>query len=120
MSVLSSTQDLPERTITRKKMKNEGDVKKAVKKIFARFGDQLWYYMPAANGYGRAGIPDFIGCYRGHFFAVETKFGSNDLSTNQVREVQNLKVADAQVWIVRESTLEAFESEFTAWVALCS
>lgn len=40
-------------------MKNEADVKKAVKKILSSFpADEIWYFMPPANGYGRSGIPD--------------------------------------------------------------
>jgi len=32
-----------------------------------------WYYMPVSNGMGVHGIPDFIGHYRGEFFAIEAK-----------------------------------------------
>ena len=32
-----------------------------------------WYYMPISNGMGVHGIPDFIGHYRGEFFAIEAK-----------------------------------------------
>ena len=28
--------------------------------------------------------------------------------------------AGARVWIVRETSLDVFEAEFNAWVALCS
>ena len=32
-----------------------------------------WYYMPVSNGMGVHGIPDFVGHYRGEFFAIEAK-----------------------------------------------
>jgi hypothetical protein len=32
-----------------------------------------WFYMPVSNGMGVHGIPDFIGHYRGEFFAIEAK-----------------------------------------------
>ena len=101
-------------------MKNEGDVKKAVKKILLKYDERLWYFMPAANGYCRAGVPDFVGNLNGHFFAIETKFGSNDLTANQVKEVQNIVATNGQVWIVRDTSLDVFAHEFAAWAALCS
>ena len=42
-----------------------------------------WYYMPSTNGYGEAGVWDFVGCYRTKFFAIETKAGKNKLSAHQ-------------------------------------
>lgn len=53
-------------------MTPEGRVKK-------RFTDKLkamrdvWYYYPAANGMGRAGIPDIIVVACGRFIGVECK-----------------------------------------------
>lgn len=101
-------------------MKNEGDVKKVVKKVFNSYGDDIWYFMPPANGYGRSGIPDFLGCYKGRMFAVETKFGNNQPTNNQVRELNNLKYNEAQVWIVNDRNLMVWEDEFRGWAALCS
>ena len=101
-------------------MKNEKDVKKAVKKILSEYtGAGMWYFMPPANGYGRSGIPDFIGCYKGNMFGIETKFGYNDPTANQVREIQNIIQAKAQCWIVREYTIENWANEFRGWAALC-
>ena len=37
------------------------------------WGFEGWYYMPVQNGYGVSRIADFIGHYRGRFFAIETK-----------------------------------------------
>lgn len=102
-------------------MKNEGDVKKAVKKVLAEFpADDLWYFMPPANGYGRSGIPDFVGCYKGNTFAVETKFGHNDPTNNQIREIHHLTRSGAKVDIVRETNIEMWADEFRGWAALCS
>lgn len=102
-------------------MKNEGDVKKAVKKVLGSYDpNELWYFMPPANGYGRSGIPDFLGCYKGQMFAVETKFGYNDPTNNQLREMHHLTRAGSKVWIVRESSVTEWEHEFRGWAALCS
>jgi hypothetical protein len=101
-------------------MQNEKLVKAKVKKLLQDNPAVVWWFMPPANGLGRSGIPDFLGCVNGKMFAVETKSGSNQLTPNQMREVAALTQAGAKCWIVRESTLGVFEAEFPAWVALCS
>ena len=101
-------------------MKNEGDVKKIVKDVL-KAADLCWWFMPPANGYGRSGIPDFIGCVNGFMFAIETKYGKNTTTANQDREIQTLTRSGAKVWIVRETSVDIWELEFKAWVALtCS
>lgn len=100
-------------------MKNEGDVKKVVSKTLAT-QPGCWFFMPPANGYGRAGIPDFLGCVNGHMFAVETKFGKGTTTANQEREIAGLMRNGARVWIVRETTLSSWDVEFKGWAALCS
>lgn len=49
----------------------EGKLKKEVKAYLKEIG--AWYYMPVQNGMGVVGIPDIVGCYKGFFFAIETK-----------------------------------------------
>jgi len=100
-------------------MKNEGDVKKIVKDVLKN-SNCCWWFMPPANGYGRSGIPDFVGCVNGNMFAVETKFGRGTTTANQEREIAALTQAGAKVWIVRETTVDDWESEFLGWSALCS
>lgn len=111
-------------------LRNEGDVKAEVKKMFAEAAmrlskvdqqQKLWWFMPSANGFGRAGIPDFVGTLGGLTFAVETKFGVGQLTPHQMREIENLTHAGAKVWVVRETTLDVFRNEFMALVELtCS
>jgi len=101
-------------------MKNEGDVKKYVKKIISSYdADKVWFFMPPANGYGRSGIPDFLGVINGYPFAIETKFGTNQPTNNQVREIHHLTRAGSKVWIVRNTNCDQWASEFRAWAALC-
>ncbi len=49
----------------------EGKVKKKVVEVFKRHG--IWYFFPANNGFGKAGIPDLIAIVRGQFMGVEVK-----------------------------------------------
>lgn len=100
-------------------MKNEGDVKKVVKDVLKQT-ENCWWFMPPANGYGRAGIPDFVGCVNGHLFAVETKFGKGVATANQMREMEKITQTGGQVWLVRETSLDQWIQDFKAWVALCS
>lgn len=100
--------------------KNEGDVKKHVKNVLREYEPQCWWFMPPANGFGRSGIPDFVGVAYGQGFAIETKFGKNDLSTHQLRETQKAVQAGTKMWIVRETSVVAWEAEFRGWMALCS
>ncbi len=101
-------------------MNNEADVKKEVKKILNCYDkEHMWYFMPPANGYGRSGIPDFIGCYKGFLFSIETKFGTNDPTNNQLREIQGIIQSGAMCWIVRDSNVHEFEYDFRGWAALC-
>ena len=51
-------------------MSSEAKVKDAVKKLLKEIG--AWYFMPVPYGYGRKTI-DFLICYNGRFYGVETK-----------------------------------------------
>ncbi len=68
----------------------EARVKDQVKKILQERG--AWYYMPIQNGMGVVGIPDFIGCYQGQFFAIETKAPGklNTLTPNQLARIKEI------------------------------
>jgi hypothetical protein len=103
-----------------KDMRIEADVKENVKRVLDSVGPLCWWFMPAANGYGRAGIPDFIGGVNGHLFAVETKFGKGELTALQIMETNKVHVSGGRVWIVRETNFDTWHIEFTAWAALCS
>lgn len=58
----------------------EGKVKDSIKKIIDKY-PSAWYFMPIP-AYHR-GIPDFIGVYRGIFFAIEAKAGKGKLTALQ-------------------------------------
>jgi hypothetical protein len=100
-------------------MKNEGDVKKRVKDVL-KATPNCWWFMPPANGFGRSGIPDFVGHVNGHFFAVETKFGKGTTTANQEREIRTIEQTNGQVWIANEHNIDLWTVTFAGWVALCS
>lgn len=98
---------------------NEKAVKDQIKKILTATA-KCWWFMPPANGYGRSGIPDFVGEVNGCLFAVEAKSGRGKTTAHQVREIEAIMQAGGKVWIVREETLNDFKAEFAGWAAVCS
>ena len=78
-------------------MTPEAKVKADIKRVLAEY--DCWYFMPSMNGYGRSGIPDFIGCYQGVFFAIEAKAKNGKVTPNQARELQALIDHGAQVTV---------------------
>jgi hypothetical protein len=70
----------------------EGEIKDQVRKILDEMN--AYYFFPAANGYGRTGIPDVIACIGGHFVGIECKAGSKQPTALQQRELDNIEKAE--------------------------
>jgi Holliday junction resolvase len=82
----------------------ESKVKKAVRLMLDKLG--VYHFMPPANGFGRAGIPDIIGCMDGHFIAIECKAGKGTTTALQDRELNNILNHGGTVFIARETNLD--------------
>ena len=95
-------------------MTPEGKVKEAVKKVLKQFG--AWYFMPVSNGYGKHGIPDFIGVLKGRFFAIETKAPGGVPTPRQEIQIAEIQVAEGRAFVVAgdTATLEMWMKEVTA------
>jgi len=78
----------------------EKKVKKAVVKELERLG--VYHFFAAANGYGRAGIPDIICCLNGQFLAIECKAGKNKTTALQDREMQRIDAAGGRTLVVTD------------------
>lgn len=76
----------------------EGKVKKVVKKLLEEYG--CWFFMPVSGGFGRAGVPDFIGTYKGTFFGVETKADGGKTTRLQQIEMRDICKAGGVCFIV--------------------
>lgn len=64
----------------------EGRVKAQVKAwLKAR---NIWFFMPASNGFGTSGIPDFMCCYNGRTLAIETKAPGRIKNTTAMQDIQ--------------------------------
>jgi hypothetical protein len=75
----------------------EGKVKNAVKKALKIHG--AYYHMPVQNGMGSPTL-DFVGCYRGKFFAIETKAPGGKPTPRQLQTIVDMESAGAKVFVV--------------------
>jgi Holliday junction resolvase len=91
-------------------MTPEGKVKSKCVDILKKYGAH--YFFPAQNGYGRAGVPDIIACYRGHFLAIECKAGFNKPTALQEREMAAIQKAGGSAMVVREDTVDLLQHWF--------
>lgn len=90
----------------------ESKVKAKGVEIFKKY--KAYYFFPAQNGYGRAGIPDAIVCFQGRFLGVEFKAGYNKPTALQEREMVEISKAGGSAMVVREDTLNQLEEWFHA------
>lgn len=82
----------------------EGKVKAAIKKLLDEHN--IYYFMPATGGYGRSGVPDFIGCARGRFFSIEAKAGKAKPTALQLREMERIKASGGLAFVINEETID--------------
>jgi len=85
----------------------ESKVKDKLRKYLTQLG--IYHFMPAANGFGRAGIPDIIGCYNGQFVAFECKAGKNIPTALQEREIRNIQAAKGWAFVITELNVDHVE-----------
>jgi Holliday junction resolvase len=83
----------------------EGRVKAKAKKILTELG--YYFFMPPANGFGRAGIPDIIGCrLDARFFALECKANGNKPTALQERELERIRAAGGIALVIDENNVD--------------
>ena len=84
-------------------MTPEAAVKLKTKRILQ--AHKVYHFSPAANGYGRVGIPDIICCVNGYFLAIECKAGNNKPTALQKMELQAITEAGGVALLVNEENL---------------
>ncbi len=84
-------------------MITEADVKKEIKTYLTSIG--AWWMMHVPSGFGRNGIPDFVGCYRGWFLGIEVKRPPEGGEKNpeptkwQAREIEDIRKAEGVAFV---------------------
>ncbi len=82
----------------------EKKVKDKTRKILDTRG--AFHFMPATHGFGASGIADIIGCYKGKFFAIECKAGTNKPTALQLKNLNSVAAAGGYTEIIYEDNLE--------------
>jgi hypothetical protein len=95
-------------------MTPEAKVKAKIKKVLDSVPG-CYFFMPPANGYGRAGIPDFVGCLNGRFFAIEAKAGKGKTTALQDREIAQIKSCGGFAIVVNEVNVDELKTLLTEW-----
>lgn len=86
------------------KIKDEGGVKKLIKRLLDFHG---WYHwMPPANGYGKGGISDHNAIKNGVFLAIEAKFKDNTPTANQKGFALQVMANDGFAFCVNEKNID--------------
>ena len=83
----------------------EGKVKKKVADYLKKIG--AYYFYPATGGYGRSGVPDIVGCYKGKFFGIECKAGKNTPTALQENELKRIVQAGGIATVTNEDTIRS-------------
>ena len=82
----------------------EGKVKRKVTELLKKYSD-LYYEMPVPGGYGKSGL-DYIGCYKGKFFSVETKAPGKKPTDRQQLTISAITRAGGAVFVIDGDTTE--------------
>lgn len=79
-------------------MTPEGRVKQKIKEYLNH--NDIWYFMPAANGFGKVGVPDFVCCAKGKFLAIEAKAPGRREQTTANQNMRITEIQKAGGWAV--------------------
>ena len=85
-------------------MTPEAKVKKKVVAVLKNHG--AYYFYPVTGGYGRSGVPDIVGCYRGVFFGIECKAGRNKPTPLQQQNLDDISKQGGLALVINESNVE--------------
>ena len=91
----------------------EKKVKDQLRKYLDEMG--IYHFMPPANGFGRAGIPDIVGCYAGRFVAFECKAGKGKTTPLQDRELSRIRTAKGLAFVINEDNVDQIK-ELLQWM----
>ena len=92
-------------------MTPEAKVKKVVVKQLRNLG--AYYFYPVTGGYGRSGVPDIVGCYKGKFFGIECKAGKNTPTPLQQINLDDIEKQDGIALVVNEKNMHSVRDLIT-------
>ena len=90
----------------------EGRVKNRLKYLFKRL--DVWYFMPQAGAFGKAGIPDFVLIVEGRFIGVECKADRRKKPTLlQILAMEGIEKAGGKCFVVYDYDTQ---DELERWI----
>lgn len=92
----------------------ESKVKSKVKKILEDMG--AYYAMPVTGGYGNSGVPDFLICKEGLFYAIECKANGGRPTALQHAHMKSIRTAGGVALVVDETNVENLRKEILSHV----
>jgi hypothetical protein len=76
----------------------EGKIKKKVNDLLAKY-EGLYYSMPVPSGFGKSDL-DYVGCFHGKYFQIETKRPNKAPTVLQRRTIVKVQEAGGIVFTV--------------------
>lgn len=95
----------------------ESKVKKKVRELLDQYGPDLYYNMPVPAGYGEPML-DFVGCFYGKFFMIETKAEGKPLTPRQMFISQRVQSARGKVFVVTGQNADNDPDSWEGWAEL--
>ena len=72
-----------------------------------------YYFYPVTGGYGRSGVPDIVGCYKGKFFGIECKAGKNTPTPLQQINLDDIEKQNGIALVVNEKNMHSVRDLIT-------
>ena len=91
-------------------MTPEAKVKKKVVSQLKEMGAYSFY--PVTGGYGFSGVPDIVGCYKGIFFGIECKSGSNKPTALQDKNLTDIRKQKGIAVVINEKNIDSVKAIF--------
>ena len=92
-------------------MTPEAKVKKVVVNQLRNLG--AYYFYPVTGGYGRSGVPDIVGCYKGKFFGIECKAGKNTPTPLQQINLDDIEKQNGIALVINEKNMHSVRDLIT-------
>ncbi len=98
-------------------MTPEGKIKKRLTEMLK--AHKVWYFYPAANGMGRAGIPDVVAIVDGQFIGIECKADETKKPTAlQLQCAKQIREAGGYWFLINgDLSLEQLDKWIKSWKA---
>ena len=86
---------------------------KVKKKVVAQLKEMgAYYFYPVTGGYGFSGVPDIVGCYKGIFFGIECKSGSNKPTALQDKNLTDIRNQKGIAVVINEKNIDSVKTIF--------